>query len=337
MSFHATLHFSDHETREIDVNDGETVLEAALRSGHNLVHQCKVGTCATCVGFLRSGQADMPDGQISVLTKAEKEAGARLVCRTYLTSDAEVDLEYPSALLEANPPQLFRAKIARLDWVAENVVEMTCQLPKNIKFGFTAGQYCRIKVPGTDQWRSYSMASGEHERFKLTFLLRVLPDGVMSNYLRTARVGEVLELEGPLGGFVLEPESRPTILMAGGTGLAPMLSMLDRLRTVQPRPRILLLFSCKSAEVLFHTEELAARTTFMPNLEVRVRIRDNSQRPEIEVGNALEALRDDDVADGTVAYLCGPPGMIHAATERLTALGVPLHDVRSEQFIESAN
>lgn len=335
---HVTLRFTDGQAREFDTAADEPVLAAAQRAGYNLVSQCKVGTCSTCVATLVDGAAEMPPGQLSVLTKDEVAAGQRLLCQSRALCDSSFDLDYPSVLLEANPPVLFDAKISRLTWVAESVVELELKVPKRIKFGFTAGQYCRIKVPGTEQWRSFSMASGEHERFRLTFLIRVLPSGVMSDYLRErARVGEALEVEGPLGGFVLEPESRPTILMAGGTGLAPMLSMLDRLRTVQPAPPILLLFGCNRAAELFHEDELAARASFMPTLQVRTVLMDNAGRDDLPAGTPLSVLGSEDVPPDSVAYLCGPPRMIHAAQESLGGYGLPAHDIRSEQFLPSEN
>ena len=335
---HVTLRFTDGQVREFDTAADEPVLAAAQRAGYNLVSQCRVGTCSTCAATLVEGAAEMPAGQLSVLTRDEVAAGQRLLCQSRALCDSSFDLDYPSVLLEANPPVLFDAKISRLTWVAESVVELELKVPKRIKFGFTAGQYCRIKVPGTEQWRSFSMASGEHERFRLTFLIRVLPSGVMSDYLRErARVGEVLEVEGPLGGFVLEPESRPTILMAGGTGLAPMLSMLDRLRTVQPAPPILLLFGCNKAAELFHEEELEARASFMRTLQVRTVLMDNAGRDDLPAGTPLAVLGSEDVPADSVAYLCGPPRMIHAAQETLGGYGLPAHDIRSEQFLPSDN
>lgn len=335
---HIALRFTDGQVREFDADPEEAILTAAKRAGHTLVSQCTVGTCGTCVGTLIDGAAEMPAGQLSALSKDEVSAGQRLLCQTRALRDSSFDLEYPSTLLEAHPPVAFRAKISRLSWIADTVVELELKVPKTIKFGFTAGQYCRIQVPGTEEWRSYSIASGEHERFRLTFLIRILPSGVMSDFLRDgARTGQVLDLEGPLGGFVLEPAPRPTILMAGGTGLAPMLSMLDRLRTVQPTPPILLLFGCNRPAELFHEDELAARVSFIPTLEVRTVLMDNEGRDDLPAGTPLSVLHPGDVLPDTVAYLCGPPPMIRAAEERFGELGLPAHDIRAEQFVPSEN
>lgn len=333
---HVVLTFSDGAIREVDVPAGTTVLAAAKDSGISLVRQCEVGTCSSCVAQLCSGEAEMPAGQLTALTKAEIAAGQRLLCQTYTSTDASFDVEYPSSLLEANPPIFFEAKVGRLTWLAESVVQIDMKLPKSLKFGFTAGQYCRIRVPGTDEWRSYSMSSGEHEQFKLSFIIRVLPTGVMSDFLRTQiKTGMTLEMEGPLGGFVFEPADRHHVLIAGGTGLAPMLSMLDRLRLMRPTPPIDVVFGCVRESDLFHLDELAARRSFMPTLSVTVVLDEGGSIPDVAQGNPVTALDGISVSESSVAYLCGPPGMIRAATETLNKRGLALSDIRSEQFLPS--
>lgn len=339
MSRLVTVQFTDGQTRRFPVKDGQSVLAGAKAEGHALVSQCQVGTCSTCVANLVSGEVVMPDDRPVVLSQDEINQGHRLLCQARALSDATLQVEYPSTLLSANPPQQFRGQVAAITWLASDVVELVFKLPKRLRFGFTAGQYCRINIPGTYEWRSYSMASGEHEKGKLVFLVRILPDGVMSNYLRDrAKVGDVLDLDGPQGGFVLSPDPRPTILMAGGTGLAPMMAMLSRLRYVKPAPPpILLLFGCPTGEQLFHLDELEARTSFMPMLTVRTVIDDNTGAPHIEQGNPVSALLAEDVGPDTVAYLCGPPGMLRAAEHKLDDLGVAQEDIRMEQFLDSSN
>lgn len=330
------LCFTDGEAREVAVEEGETVLAAAKRAGHQLASQCEAGTCCTCVAWLRKGRAEMPAGQVTALTRDEVASGQRLLCQTRPDDDAVFDLEYPSSVLTGYPTLPFTAKVTRVTWVAESAVLLELKVPKVLRLRFLAGQYCRIKVPGTEEWRSYSMASGEHEQGRLRFLIRVLPAGAMSDFLRhDARAGLTLNLEGPIGGFVLDPTPRPHVLVAGGTGLAPMLSMLDKLRLVRPTPPVLLVFGCVREADLFLIDELHARTGFMPTLRVRVALEEPGGRADVVRGNPVEVLEAGDIAPDTVAYLCGPPGMIAAAERRLTELGVAAHDVHAEQFLPS--
>lgn len=330
----ATVRFIDGEERSFPL-DGETVLAAAKKGGLNLISQCEVGTCLSCLATLVDGDARMTEGLVTPLSRDEIAGGQRLLCQSTASSDVRFDLGYPLTALAEHPPIRFQAKISRIDALAESVVQLELRVPKAVKFGFRAGQYCRVKVPGSDEWRSYSMASGEHERFRLSFLIRVLPRGLMSDYLRDgARVGDLLEIEGPLGGFVLVPEPRRHLLVAGGTGLAPMLSMLDRLRTLQPTPAITLVFGCVRERDLFLLEELEARKSFMPTLDVRVSLEEVGDRADVIRGNPVQAIPGD-LPSTTVAYLCGPPGMVRAASQRLLEFGIEGADIRSEQFVAS--
>jgi ferredoxin-NADP reductase/ferredoxin len=330
------IRFTDGATREVAVPIGSTALAAAKDCGLTLVSQCEVGTCCTCVGSVVSGELRMPADQVYPLRPAEISSGQRLLCQSFVDSDAEVVMDYPSALLDTNPTVNLAVRIAKLTWLADSVAQLDVKLPKSVKFGFTAGQYCRIKIPGTDEWRSYSIASGEHERFKLSFLIRVLPVGTMSQFLSSqAQVGDLLELEGPMGSFALDPQSRPHLLIAGGTGLAPMLSMIDKLKLVRPTPEIDLVFGCVKDADLFHLDELTARQSFMPSLKVRIVIEEEPRDPQILKGNPVSVLSDTDIDEATIAYLCGPPAMIAAATERLADFGLAPSDIRAEKFLAS--
>lgn len=332
----ATVNFLDGEQISFLIEDGQTVLQAAKASGNAMLSQCEVGSCGSCVALLTHGEMEMPTDRPLAINAAEIGRGERLLCVSRTCGDVQLEVEYDSALLDENPAQMFIGKISRLERLSESVIELELKISKKLRFGFHAGQYSRIQVPGTSEWRSYSMASGEHERGRLRFLIRLLPGGAMSEFLSTsAKVGQTLDLEGPFGSFVVESAARPVVMLAGGTGLAPMLSMLDRLRLVTPTPRILLLFACTRAEDLFHLDELAARSALIPELTTRVALADNDGRPDIPIGNPVSLIRDGDIEDDTVAYLCGPPPMIAAAQLRLGELGLNPKDIRSERFQSS--
>lgn len=330
------LNYTD-TTKEIHVPAGTTVLEAAETAGARLVNQCRIGICGTCVGRVSNGELAMPEGRVYPLRADELGQGMRLLCQAHALSEAEVDLDYSAAMLEEYPIITTSVKVTGLTWLAETVVELAVRLPKSTSFSFRSGQYIRFRVPGTDEWRSYSMASGERHKRQLVFTIRVLPTGVMSDYLReTAALGDQLEMEGPMGSFGLEEDPGTTLMIAGGTGLAPMLSMLESLQTARVRGPIRLVFGCARETDLFHLDELDARRSFMPNLDVRVVLDDTTDRPGLLVGNPVSVLTADDAADtNTSAYLCGPPAMLDAARERLQQLGMPRERIHAEQFLPS--
>ena len=124
-------------------------------------------------------------------------------------------------------------------------------------------------------------------------------------------------------------------MVAGGTGLAPMMSMLDHIRAQSGiKPPILLSFGCKDAGSLFHRDELDLRALWMPTLDLRVSVDDGpDDDPTLRIGNPVTAVRPEDIDNETVAYLCGPPTMIEAAHSHLINLGVRADRIYAEQFV----
>jgi benzoate/toluate 1,2-dioxygenase reductase subunit len=330
------LKFTD-TTQDIPVPEGTTILSAADAAGVPMVSQCKIGNCGTCVGRVSTGNVVMPEGRVYPLRQGEMADGMRLLCQAHAVGDAEIELDYSQAMLAENPVMSTAVKVSGLTWLAPTVVELTVRVPKSTAFGFRAGQYVRLRVPGTEEWRSYSMASGERQRRQLVFNIRVLPQGAMSDYLRDrAAVGDQLEVEGPMGSFGLSSEPGPALMIAGGTGLAPMLSMLETLQPARQCNEIRLVFGCAREADLFHLDELDARQSFMRDLSVRVVLDESVDRAGILVGNPVSVLEAEDIADPrTSAYLCGPPGMLDAARARLHELGMPPERIHAEQFLPS--
>ena len=170
----------------------------------------------------------------------------------------------------------------------------------------------------------------------MEFLVRVLDQGAMSDYLRDrAKVDDELEIEGPFGSFFWREDLKsPHVFIAGGTGLAPMMSMLDVIRQKSgTKPGLLLSFGCQDESSLFHGDELELRELWMPTLRTRISLDRGERTNMMRVGNPVAAIGPDDVCTDTVAYLCGPPRMIQAAHEHLESLGVKPENIYAEQFV----
>ena len=194
-------------------------------------------------------------------------------------------------------------------------------------------------MPGTDQTRSYSIASTPAQLPKIELLVRLLPGGVMSEWLLgRAAPDAVVEIAGPHGAFFLrEDEKAPHIMIAGGTGLAPMMAMIDQIR-VRPgrKPKILLSFGCTNDDSLFHREALALRQHWLPSLQVQFSVDRGPASDGVRVGNPVEAVGRGGALDpASVAYLCGPPGMVEAARGHLERLGLAPENIFSERFLAS--
>lgn len=332
-----TLQFIDGVSKSIVVREGESVLNAALAAGVPLIHQCRSGSCSCCMASLVNGRANMRKGASSTLLRSEFEAGKRLLCLAEPEADCTFALNYESNASEQQATQ-FKAFIDDIEKVAHNVVRLKLELAEGFWADFRPGQFFQIKVPGLGTMRSYSPSSTAADMPKMEFLIRLLPDGVMSNYLRdAAKRDDVLELEGPFGNFFLRDKvSAPHIMIAGGTGLAPMMSMVDTLRKKSGRkPKVLLSFGCANPESLFCLDDIELRKHWLPTLTTRVSV-DCGASGALLGGNPVDALRPEDAVDPeTVAYLCGPPLMLEAAHARLLSLGVREENIFAEQFTPS--
>ena len=334
-----TLRFEDGVEKHVTTAPGQTILDAAKQAGVRLMHQCLTGSCGSCVAKTVSGTVRMNTARGTSLLPSEHAEGLRLTCTSFADTDSVLALDYASTILDDPLPERHLSTIAAMEWVAPNVVKLSLRLPEIAEFTFRSGQFVRLRVPGTSAWRSYSMASTAADVPRVDLLLRVLDDGVMSNYLRQhCKVGDEMELEGPFGSFYWRSSKAQHILVAGGTGLAPMLAMLDDIRELSgKKPKVLLSFGCATEDNLFCLDELEVRGAWLPTLKSRVSV--SSPKPGYAglVGNPVSVIGAADVVDPeAVAYLCGPPAMIEAARSHLESLGVKRENIYAEHFSASA-
>ena len=334
------LHFEDGEERRIEVEREEFVLDAGLRQGVPLVHQCRSGSCSTCIAQLIAGNIEMAPERATSLLAGEAAEGKRLLCSSYARGDSAVRLHYPAGLIYGAAQRTLQATVAALQWPSPTVAKLTLELPADSGFTFQSGQYVRLKVPGVAEWRSYSMASTARELPQMDFLVRILSGGLFSEHLRSGCYpGDEVIIHGPMGAFILHSGRAPQIFIAGGTGLAPIMAMLDEIRyRPGPRPQMLLSFGCASEEQFLYRDEVELRQWWMPELRVILSadhvVNANSG---LLRGTPVAALDQERIIDPeTAAYLCGPPPMIEAARRRLIEIGVAPNRIYSEQFVASA-
>ena len=334
----ATFVFADGVAREALLPPDLSVLEGAIAQNVPILYQCKSGSCGTCVARLTEGDAPMREDRAASLLPSEKAQGRRLLCSTSVRSACTFALDYPSDVGTVQARNV-HAFIDKIEFLAADVVRLELELAEGCWLNFKPGQFIQVKVPGTGKVRRYSMASPPGDLPRIELLIRLLPDGVMSTYLKErAAVDDVLEIEGPFGSFLLREKVRaPHVMIAGGTGLAPMMSMLDVLRaTPGSKPQVILSFGCATREGLFFGDEIERRQFWLPSLQARISIDRGEPSATVRIGNPVQAIAADDVGNpDTVAYLCGPPGMIAAAHAHLCRLGVAPQNIFTEQFVAS--
>lgn len=332
-----TFAFSDGAEHTLSVPTGSSILAAGLEAGLPLLHQCRSGTCSSCLATLVDGEAGPLPGSNSSLFASEMAAGKRLLCVSQALGCCRFTLDYDSSGgRQAREAQTFVNAVER---VADDVMRLELELAEGSWIDFRPGQFIQVKVPGTDQTRSYSIASTPAQLPKIELLVRLLPGGLMSEWLlHRAALDAVVEIAGPHGAFFLrEGEKAPHIMIAGGTGLAPIMAMIDQIRARPGRkPSILLSFGCQTNEGLFHREALELRQHWLPGLSVHVSVDRGPASEGVRVGNPVEVVGHGGSIDpASVAYLCGPPGMVEAARGLLEGLGLSTENIYSERFIAS--
>ncbi|WP_375741401.1 FAD-binding oxidoreductase [Pseudomonas boanensis] len=338
LQHQVTVNFSDGVSRSFNVGAETSILDAAIEAEIPLLYQCRSGSCSSCIAQLAVGVAHTRPGASSTLLASEYNAGQRLLCLCQAQSDCTFDLPYGSEVGSSAAREV-HVFIDSVERIASNVVRLTLELADGQYLEFRPGQFMQIHVPGFGVLRSYSPSSTMSSLPKLEFLIRLLPGGAMSSYLEEqAKPDEVLTLGGPYGAFFLREEKKraPHIFVAGGTGLAPIMSMIDTLRQGGGRkPPMLLTFGCATPDALFCLDDIELRQQWLPTLEARICV-DREPSGDLYHGSPVSALREGDVVSpDTVAYLCGPQPMIDAATTRLIELGVTPSNIFSEQFVAS--
>lgn len=335
------LVFADAERFTIDAKPDETVLGAARRHGLALAADCESGDCQTCRANLRAGTVAYPAGLTLSLSDTDRAAGAALCCVAAPCSDLVVELPYSRAALL--PVRSAYLSVDAVEPLCDSVVALRGSLMRKARLAFYAGQYVNLTVPGTTHQRAYSMASPPEDDATLEFLVRLIDGGAMSDFLRASLQsgplpGTVIALKGPHGVFYRRESLAPLLLIAGGTGLAPMLSMLRQLaQRGASRRRITLCFGVTASGDLFGLDALAQLAERLPGLERRIAV----LRPDagwIGVhGLVTDLLEPADIAASPDAYLCGPPPMIAAARARLATLGQPAARIFAEEFTPSGD
>jgi propane monooxygenase reductase component len=326
---------------EIDVQEDETVLNAAFRQGVSLTHGCREGQCGACKSFLLEGDLEMKKYSTFALPEYESEEGYVLLCRSHVYSDAEVELiNYDEDILRLGIPiESFQTTITAIDHLTHDIrrLELKMNDPER-KLRFNAGQYASISIPNSDEYRAYSMANTPRTTDRLEFIIKVFPGGRFSGLLDGGfHIGQEVEIKGPYGVFMLR-EKYPTdiICVGGGSGMAPLLSLLNDMAERGIQRKATYFYGARTRKDLFyldHMQELEQRLPdfrFIPALSMAT----DEDTWEGETGLITEVLARniEEGQLGTQAYLCGPPPMIDAAIPVLLSKGISEDNIHYDKF-----
>jgi NAD(P)H-flavin reductase/ferredoxin len=313
----------------------QSLLDACLAAGLPMPYNCRSGECGECRARLVRGRVhELPGADPAVFNDAHRARGEILACLCYPRGPVALSVTLRD---QADPAIATRdAVVERVTRVTPTIFEVVARSESAIDY--RAGQYFEFLLPGVTPDRCFSAASRPGTT-RLEFHVRHYRGGRVGEALASGALaaGDILGLRGPFGGFHLsDDDERPAILIAGGTGLAPIKAMLDDAFACGRRRKMRFFYGAREAAELYHEPTFAAWARdhadfgFVPVLSAEPPQSSWSGARGLVTDSVAAALSD---AFGAEAYLCGPPPMIDAAAALLTSRGIDPADIHADRFV----
>jgi propane monooxygenase reductase component len=327
---------------EMEVDEDESILDAAFRQGIHLMHGCREGRCSACKSYLLDGDVQMDNYSTFACNDAEVDEGYVLLCRSHAFSDCTIELLNfdEDELLGGVPIQDVRARVIAIESVTRDIASLRLQAVEPTTFEFKPGQYADIHIPGSDEHRSFSMATTQSTPGQIEFLIKKYPGGKFSGLLDDGiKVGDELSLTGPYGTSTLKDgHVLPVVCVAGGAGMAPILSILRHLsETASSRP-VRFYYGARTADDLFYLDEITEIGKGLVDFDFMACLSESvdGQLPHsvtLAEGNVTDIVAEQENDLGkTEVYMCGPPPMVDAALDLLETRSVPKDQVFYDKF-----
>jgi CDP-4-dehydro-6-deoxyglucose reductase len=300
--------------RTLHVSADRPVLDAALASGLNLPHSCKSGHCGSCRARLKSGEIRYPAGRPLGLTEQEAQAGYVLLCQARPASDLTVEARVIARVSEVEIKTL-PCRVARLEVLAPDVMQVFLRLPAVESLPFLPGQYLDFLVEDGRR-RSFSIASPPHDSQLIELHVRkVVGGGFTQRLFGHVNTGALLRIEGPMGQFVYREGSMPVLMIAGGTGFAPLKSMLRHILEKGPQRDVHLYWGARQLQDLYEEPLVLEWVRRHPKLKFTAVLSEASDAgaSHRRLGWVHEVvLADYPRLDAFDVYAAGPPALIEA-------------------------
>jgi CDP-4-dehydro-6-deoxyglucose reductase len=328
MSFTVKVEPSGHV---FTTEAGETILDAAERQGVALPYGCRNGMCGSCAGNLDIGAVTYPDElQEDIEARPDNEC---LTCKAIPSSDIVIHIKEVESTKEIEIRTL-PSKVDDMEQLAHDVMRIYLKLPENQRLQFLAGQYIDFLMEDGRR-RAFSIANAPHDDQRIELHVRYVPGGEFTEYVfNEMQPGTIMRIQAPLGGFYLREESdRPLIMMAGGTGFAPLKGMIEHALHIGIDRPIHLYWGVRSQRDLY-LEELAQRwATENPNFQYTAVLSEPEGNWTGRTGWVHEAVvQDYPDMSGHDLYMSGPPPMVFAGKDAFLSAGLPEENMYSDVF-----
>ena len=338
MTFQITVQPSGHQ---FACEPDETILAAAMRAGVGLPYGCKNGACGSCKGKVVKGEVTHGMHQQRALPADEEAGGAALFCCASAHSDLVIEVREVAGSSDF-PIRKLPSRVTTIERVAPDVVVISLQLPAAERFQYRAGQYIEFMLPGGKR-RSYSMASGPDQEGPLTLHIRHMPGGLFTEQVfGTMKERDILRFEGPLGTFFLREDSdKPIVLLASGTGFAPIKAIVEHMIHLQSTRPILLYWGGRRPQDLYMDTLCRQWQASLPHFSY-VPVVSDAQPADAWQGRSGFVHRAviDDLPDLSAyqVYACGAPVMIDSAKRDFVQLcQLPQDEFYADAFTTEAD
>ena len=331
MSFKVSVPAFGHS---FAINEGETVLEAALREGIGLPYGCRNGACGKCAGELISGEVEYQK-ELSSIALAESQQGKTLFCQACAKTDLEIVVREISQSADVEV-KIMPCRVEQMKLLTHDVMQLKLKLPENERLQFLAGQYIEFLLKDGKR-RAFSIANAPHNDDLLELQIRHVPDGHFGDYLfKEMKEKTILRMEGPLGNYYLREDSgRPIILMGGGTGYAPLKGMLEHAFHVGISRPIYLYCGVRALRDLYMHEQASAWARQYHNLTYTPVLSEPMAEDAWQGDTGFvhqKIVEDHPDLSGYDVYMSGPPPMIKAGMELFYKHGLPETQIYSDSF-----
>lgn len=322
-----------NDETQIAVFGDTTALNALADNKIYLPSSCGgKGTCGTCKFQLLEGGGSIKAIERSFISESEAEEGYRLSCQVKVSENLKIKL--PPGLLDA---KIYQTIITEIEDLTYDTKRITFDLIDPEEITFKPGQFIQIKVPGIEIVRAYSIASSPNDKNRIDLMIRQVYKGQATTFVHKAlMIGDKINIDGPFGDFYLNENSQKDIIcIAGGSGMAPIYSILNYLKEQGMPRKVKYFFGARTQEDLFLTEELTALSEEYPNFSYIPALShaDDDQDWKGEKGLITEVVKKRaGNLSNSEAYLCGSPGMINACISVLKELKMPENEIRFDKF-----
>lgn len=326
-----------NEEKEYDVKGGSSLLTTLIDEKIFIPSACGgKATCGYCKVKVTDGGGPTLATEMPFLSELEVKEGVRLSCQCKVKQDIKIAI--PEDLFNVKE---FESKVGKVEDLTNIIKRLTFKLPEGEEISFKPGQYVQLKAPiyeGSDEevFRAYSIASSPMRKDSLDLIIGYVPEGVATTYVhRHLKEGDNVYINGPFGDFYYQDGERDMVMVATGTGVAPILSILNYMRENDIKRKATFYFGAKTTKDLFlldyfkELEETMHDFTFVPTLS-RPTEEDNWSGEIGRVNHPIDKYLEN--AESAEAYLCGNPAMIDSVVKSLMAKGMPEQMIFYDKF-----